>query len=340
MSVGVTSVSSRKTTESEEAIQEELRRITSSHAFQQVDRLRRFLTFVVQEAISGRADQLKEFVIGAAVFDKDPSFDPRTDPIVRVQARRLRSRLARYYQEEGADDRLVIDLPRGAYAPTFRGRETAPPKKTLSVVLASSNTVSVLPFADHSPSHDLGYFCDGLNQEIVQHLSACRTLRVIAWDEERTGVSNLRQAAAKLDVAVLIRGSIRQSGHKARITVEMIDGPSGCYLWSESFDRSLKDTLDVQSEVARAVALKVSTGIGRGTEQARTMRPPENLTARNLYLQGRYHIEQRTEEGMQKAVDFFERAVAENSQFSEAFSGPTPSAGSAAVPAASAPVCS
>ncbi|HEX6974313.1 MAG TPA: hypothetical protein VF147_07930, partial [Vicinamibacterales bacterium] len=94
-----------------------LDRILESATFRQVDRLKRFLKFIVTEAIEGRGDQLKEYVIGVQVFDKEASFDPRADPIVRVQARRLRARLARYYRDEGVSDAIVIDLPKGGYAP-------------------------------------------------------------------------------------------------------------------------------------------------------------------------------------------------------------------------------
>jgi len=75
-----------------------LNRIFGSKAFRQADRLKRFLTFIVEEAIAGRGERLKEFVVGVEVFGKDDSFDPRNDPIVRVQARRLRAQLARYYR--------------------------------------------------------------------------------------------------------------------------------------------------------------------------------------------------------------------------------------------------
>src|SRR5580700_9213137 len=87
--------------DSQKAIRQYLDRILASATFQQVDRLKRFVNFIVSEAIAGRGDQLKEYVIGVQVFGKEASFDPRTDPIVRVQARRLRARLARYYREEG-----------------------------------------------------------------------------------------------------------------------------------------------------------------------------------------------------------------------------------------------
>src|SRR5438045_9779761 len=98
----------------------QLSRILESKTFRQADRLKRFLTFIVQETLAGRGERLKEFVVGVEVFGKDDSFDPRNDPIVRVQARRLRAQLARYYREEGQDDELVIELPKGGDGPTFR----------------------------------------------------------------------------------------------------------------------------------------------------------------------------------------------------------------------------
>src|SRR5947209_16150302 len=101
------------------AVRQQLDRILSSPTFQQVDRLKRFLTFITAEALSGRSDQLKEYVIGVQVFGKEDSFDPRTDPIVRVQARRLRARLVRYYREQGQHDAGVIELPEGGYAPGY-----------------------------------------------------------------------------------------------------------------------------------------------------------------------------------------------------------------------------
>ena len=96
---------------SEHEVKEHLEHVLGSHSFEQADRLKRFLSFVVNETLSGRGDQLKEFLIGVEVFDKESSFDPRTDPIVRVQARRLRSRLERYYAEEGQRDAVHIELP-------------------------------------------------------------------------------------------------------------------------------------------------------------------------------------------------------------------------------------
>src|SRR5687768_14652882 len=133
----------------EKAARAQLERILTSVTFRQVDRLKRFLSFTVSEALAGRGDQLKEYVIGVQVFDKDSSFDPRADPIVRVQARRLRARLVRYYREEGGTDALVIELPKGGYAPVFKPRD-APGggRRSMAPTLAGQNTIAVQPLAD------------------------------------------------------------------------------------------------------------------------------------------------------------------------------------------------
>src|SRR6187402_706878 len=133
-------------------VRQQLDRMLASPTFQQVDRLKRFLSFIVTETIAGRGSDLKEYVIGVQVFGKEASFDPRTDPIVRVQARRLRTRLARYYQDEGNSDEIVVDLPKGGYAPVFRPRGEAPAaKRSVTAALVGRNTVAVLPWADYSP---------------------------------------------------------------------------------------------------------------------------------------------------------------------------------------------
>ena len=110
-------------------VRQQLDRILNSKTFQQVQRLKRFVSFVVLETKDGRGDQLKEFVVGVQVFDKESSFDPRNDPIVRVQARRLRTRLATYYLEEGQNDEILIELPKGGYAAVFKKRGAAAARK-------------------------------------------------------------------------------------------------------------------------------------------------------------------------------------------------------------------
>jgi TolB-like protein len=101
------------------AVRASLERVLASRTFTGADRLSRFLRFIVEQTLDGRGDELKEYLLGVEVFDRTDAFDPRLDTIVRVEARRLRARLADYYREEGAADAVSIGLPRGGYVPKF-----------------------------------------------------------------------------------------------------------------------------------------------------------------------------------------------------------------------------
>ncbi len=110
----------------------ELERIAASPSFRKAERCVRLLRYLTGRALEGGGDGLKEYALGLSVFDRPDTFDPRTDPVVRLEARRLRLKLAEYYQNEGIQDPVVIELPKGAYVPHFRSRqapsEPAPPE--------------------------------------------------------------------------------------------------------------------------------------------------------------------------------------------------------------------
>jgi tetratricopeptide (TPR) repeat protein len=114
---------------------------------------------------------------------------------------------------------------------------------------------------------------------------------------------------------------MRKAGAQARITMNLIDAASGSYLWSGAIDRSLEDVIAVQEEAARLIAEQLKGEFVGGAPSRSARRSPENLAAYNLYVQGRYHLNQRTEEGLRKAVEFFEKAIVENAQYAQAYSG-------------------
>ena len=103
-----------------EAAGAELERVLGSTGFKRNERLSRFLRFVVERRLEGRAHELKESVIAVEVFGRKPDYNPKHDPIVRTEASRLRARLSQYYTDEGKGDALVIELPKGGYIPVFR----------------------------------------------------------------------------------------------------------------------------------------------------------------------------------------------------------------------------
>src|SRR5881392_2175805 len=102
-----------------DAIRAALERIVTSPQLESSPSLCRFLRFVVEETLAGRGGLIKEYSLGAEVFNRGDNFDPRIDPIVRVQARNLRARMARYYEGPGASEAILIDLPKRTYVPVF-----------------------------------------------------------------------------------------------------------------------------------------------------------------------------------------------------------------------------
>src|SRR5229473_4341440 len=152
------------------SIEQQLLRILASRPFAQSARMSRFLRFTVERALSGQSDQLKEYVIGVEVFDRKGSYDPRVDPIVRVEARRLRSKLKSYYDADGRADEVIIEFPKGTYAPVFRSRG-AGPKPIPAPGTPGSGAIAVLPFSNLSSEPDTEYFSDGLTEELIHGLT-------------------------------------------------------------------------------------------------------------------------------------------------------------------------
>src|SRR5262249_10259522 len=158
---------------------------------------------------------------------------------------------------------------------------------------------------------DIAYFCEGISDEIINALAKLQQVRVVALAKGELSASQ---------AATIISGSVRKSGEELRITVQFIDSATGSYLWSETFDRKAGREFQIQQDIAQAVLEKVKTDL-IGSDAGRRSRRPASLSAHNLYLQGRYHCSQRTDAGLRKALEFFERAISEDPQYAAAYSG-------------------
>jgi TolB-like protein len=247
-------------TEPQENIRQQLHRILSSKSFRQVSRLHGFLQFIVEQTLAGRGDKLKEFPIGVEAFDKEGSFDPRMDPIVRVQARRLRDRLDRYYREEGQNDEIFIDLPKGRYEPIFHQRRTLRKKRTVSSVLFRQNTIVILPYEDNSPDHNLGYFCNGLKHEIIHALLELTGVRVVAIPEaEQSG----HDVGEQVNGALIVGGSVRKTRNALRIRSNLIDSQTNYYLWSDFGEADAEDVLGAHEQVAQRIVERLRAELFR-----------------------------------------------------------------------------
>ena len=295
-------------------------RILRSDVFASSERMARFLRFAVDETLAGRGSHLKEYSIGLAVFDRPQSYDPRTDPLVRVEARRLRDKLKSYYQTEGKGEPLRIELPKGSYAPHFRthsGDEEPPPE-------TEENTVAVLPFTNLSPEPGNEYFSDGLTEELIHALTKVEGLKVVAWSSaiQFKGKSrDIYEIGKRLRVSKVLEGSVRHSGELLRITVQLIDTASGYYLWSETYDRRMQDLFAVQGEIAGAIVNVLEVQLtGRRRHESRDSGKAD-LETYNLYLKGRYFWNKRTEDGLKKSVECFQKALARDANSALAYAG-------------------
>jgi serine/threonine-protein kinase len=296
------------------AISLQLNRILASREFSGAERMRRFLQLVVTETLGGRAGALKEYVIGVSVFDRPSSFDPGSDPIVRVEARRLRAKLESYYQGEGRGDSVLIELPKGRYSPRFHERNRATDGQR-----PGPKVIAVLPFQNLGGSEEGRYFADGLTWELIHRLTAIEGLSVTAWNSaaQAGSGSDPIAAAAKLNASAVLTGSVRSDRARIRIVAQLIDAASGFYLWSEVYDTAMQDVLAVQDDIACSIAARLRVKLGAGAPS----RPGYNPEAFQLYLQGRAHCGGRTVEELRRGLECFERATEIDANFARAWAG-------------------
>ncbi|HEY3835712.1 MAG TPA: tetratricopeptide repeat protein [Bryobacteraceae bacterium] len=298
-------------------------KVTASAVFADSQRMARFLRFAVEESLRGNGGRLKEIVIGAEVFDRGADYDPRLDPIVRVEARRLRSKLLSYYEGEGRDDELVIEFPKGTYQPVFRTRalkaEPAPAPEPLTPEVA---TIAILPFANLDPEPDQQYFSDGLTEELIHALTRIPELRVMAWNTAShfRADQDMVSVRTRLGVAYALRGAVRRTGQKVRVTAQLIDTATGEYLWSETYNREILDVFAIQEQIAAMIvnALQLHLSDSACVSNAQRQR---SLECYNLCLKGRFHTNERSPDGLRRAAICFQQAVAVDGSSASAYAG-------------------
>lgn len=332
-------------------IRAELEKILASDEFANAGSLSRFLRFVVDQTLAGQGDQIKEYAVGVQVFGRGEAFDPRTDPIVRVQAGKLRAKLGDYYETAGLRDSLRIEIPKGAYVPVFHEapasrRKWRPAAVAAAVLLAigaltawtltrsapdarsglppAAISIAVLPFANMSADMGQNYFCTGITEEITNLLSRVDGLRVTA----RTSASqfqgksvDVREIGGKLGVRLVLEGSVRKSGDRFRVAAQLVNTNDGLHLWSETYDRPVNDVFAVQDEIARAITAALQVTLATGRAGAPSNRYTENVRLYELYLKGRYSLNTVTPSSADTAQSYFEQVIEKEPNFAPAWLG-------------------
>lgn len=224
----------------------------------------------------------------------------------------------------------------------------------------AASTIAVLPFVDMSDGRSLGYFCEGMAEEIINALTAVPGLRVIARGSAFTfrggaGADDIRAIGSALNATTVLDGSVRAAGDRLRIIARLTDAHDGVQRWSARFDRRLENVFAVQDEIAAAVV--VALGVGPAAGPAEAVRPAGSdvdvpgagtglfssvstpsgaapaeagqravSSARSgeayaLYLQGRFCWNQRTESALQRSAAYFEAAIAKDPEYPDAYAG-------------------
>lgn len=235
--------------------------------FKLAARMRAFLHFVVNEHLEGRGDQLKAYTVGLSVYERDASFDPNTDPIVRVDARRLRRKLLAHYAAEGADEPFRIELPKGSYSPRIRPVHKATQSGSTTRNVDAAPVVAVLPLQNLSSDANDQFFCDGMTEEIITELARYTHISVVGRHSSfryKGDSGDIRAIATDLHADYVVEGSVRRGQSKVRVTIQLIEGMSGRHVWAESYtrDHTAQDVIDIQDDITGAVAVAIAEPYG------------------------------------------------------------------------------
>lgn len=224
----------------------------------------------------------------------------------------------------GEHDLKNVFNPVGIFALANKGIEVPAQRHVREITGSNQNSVAVLPFANFSSDPENEYFSDGITEEIINSLVKVKGLQV----SSRTSVfafkktqKDIREIAKELNVSTILEGSVRRAENRVRVTAQLIKAEDGFHIWSENFDREMKDIFGVQDEIAQKIAHKLEANFTFDTDRKLYEASTDSVVAYNAYLQGLYYWNKRTPESVYKAIKHYEEAIAKCNTYTNAFSG-------------------
>ena len=187
----------------------------------------------------------------------------------------------------------------------------------------SPRSIAVLPFANMSADPENEYFSDGMAEEVINALTQVKDLRVAARTSSfafKTKTMDIAEIGQRLNVDIVLEGSVRKVGSRLRITAQLINVSDGYHLWSEQYDRELDDVFAIQDEIALAIVGKLKINLVPDEKARLVKKQTVNLAAHEAYLKGRYFWNQRGP-ALKRAVDLFQLALAEDDNYAAAYAG-------------------
>lgn len=256
-------------------VMDELARVQSSSGFASSARHRKFLTFVVEETLAGRASRIKAYTIATAAFGRTDSFDPQQDSIVRIEAGRLRRALEHYYLTAGAAARVRIVIPKGTYVPRFdlvEGGDNEAPVPTqrraqLPPCRAGRGPRIFVSHLEHEgPDGGFGSFGSGFARQLIMGLTRFDSVQVFGMIEG-DGVAippDLHRLATDHDVSYVLSGTVTFEVSCLTVDLLLQELPSGRFVWTERFQRDLvpAELVRLRNEIANQVVQRLAQPYG------------------------------------------------------------------------------
>jgi tetratricopeptide (TPR) repeat protein len=281
-----------------------LERICASQPFRQSHRLQRFLRYVTEWALQRPDEPLKEYAVAVAVYDKPSSFDSQSDPIVRVEAGRLRSRLNQYYSSAGLMDDVIIELPKGSYIPHFKTRNTKNQD-------APYESLAVIPFQDDNEA-DITYLVNGLCEAVTRRLAQILKIRVTPWSlvlRAQNQIHDLEQRATYLGAHTLVTLRLVLHEDVYELHAEWLDPATKTHLWGAQYSRRLAELFGLEDDISFDLAGWLYPETDRVQETERRRPLTSNGRAYQLYLRARHLWNKRTADAMARATEYYRRAI-------------------------------
>ena len=197
-------------------------------------------------------------------------------------------------------------------------------EKNSSTVELPAKSIAVLPFDNLSEDKSNAYFAEGVQDEILTRLAKVADLKVISRTSTqhfKSAPDNLPQIAKQLGVMNILEGSVQKANDQVRVNVQLINALTDAHLWAETFDRKLTDIFAVESEIAKTIADTLQAKLTGSEKTAMSKKPTANPEAYELYLKGRFFWNKRTSADLRKAVDYFNQAIAKDSNYALAYAG-------------------
>jgi serine/threonine-protein kinase len=283
---------------------------------------------VLFEMLSGRATFSGETIsdIIVAVLEREPVWDRlpgATPPGVHRLLHRCLDKDPRRRLRDIGDARIELEeaLELKAQRRAWESGPAAPHIAPRPVERVAS--IAVLPLTDMSAAKDQDWFCDGIAEEILNALIPLQGLRVAARTSAfsfKGKSDDLRTIGEKLKVTTVLEGSVRRAGDRVRITVRLSDVANGFQLWSERYDRELKEIFDVQDEIAKAIAERLRVTLAGGKDERLVEQATTNVEAYQLFLKGHALLGRRGA-SIPAALDLFRKAVEIDPGYSLAWAG-------------------